>query len=311
MIIGKDRPKVLVIMASYNGELYIENQIESILNQEQVDVSIFIQDDNSCPRNVKYLEKITHLKKNISVKYNDKNFGSAGQNFFDIIRNIDLTGYEYIALSDQDDLWGKNKIIKGIKKINQLKLSGYSSAVEAFWPNGKIKKISQSSSINDTDFLFEGAGQGCTFVLTNKFFKKIQTFCNENIVLTKDFYYHDWFIYILCRSWEEKWFFDKKTYIKYRQHGNNDIGARSGFKAILLRIKLIKDGWYKKQVKLAIKIATKANANSSSLDKAIKFYNMPNIKFRKLRLIFFILKNGRRKLIDKLVQIFSVLFGFL
>ena len=58
MIIGKDRFKVLVIMASYNGELYIENQIDSILNQEQVDVNIFIQDDNSCPRNVKYLEKI-------------------------------------------------------------------------------------------------------------------------------------------------------------------------------------------------------------------------------------------------------------
>ncbi len=81
MIIGKDRPKVLVIMASYNGELYIENQIESILNQEQVDVNIFIQDDNSCPRNVKYLKKITHSNKNIFVKYNDRNFGSAGQNF--------------------------------------------------------------------------------------------------------------------------------------------------------------------------------------------------------------------------------------
>jgi rhamnosyltransferase len=309
MIIEKDKPKVLVLMASYNGELYIENQIESILNQKQVNVNVFIQDDNSCPRNVKYLEKITHSKKNISVKYNDKNFGSAGQNFFDIIRNIDVTGYEYIALSDQDDLWEKNKIIEGIKKINKLELSGYSSAVEAFWPNGKTKKISQSSSINDTDFLFEGAGQGCTFILTNKFFKKIQTFCNENIVLTKDFYYHDWFIYILCRSLDEKWFFDKNTYIKYRQHSLNDTGARSGFKAIHFRVKLINEGWYKKQVKIAIKIAKKANANSNSFNKAIKFYNLPNMKFRKFRLTFFILKDGRRKLVDKLVQIFFVLFG--
>ena len=97
-----------ILMATYNGEKYLAEQIESIINQSYTNWHLYIQDDCSTDRTLtvafsyqkKFPEKITVIK-------NTKNSGSAKDNFFSM---LSLSTSEYIMFSDQDDIWLPDKI---------------------------------------------------------------------------------------------------------------------------------------------------------------------------------------------------------
>jgi len=175
----------------------------------------------------------------------------------------------------------------------------------------KKKTLHQSPNVTCADYLFEGAGQGCTFVLTADFFRKVQKFCIENEEVTKNFYYHDWLVYLLARCWGEKWFFDDRARMNYRQHSDNDTGARSGYSSFLRRINLISNGWYKNQIEVAIELSKKCGNNNDSIARVESFMNSKKTLSQRLSFAFFIGKFGRRKFTDRIVLAFSVLVGWI
>ena len=101
---------VTVFMSTYNGEKYLEQQIESILHQEHVKVKLFIRDDGSKDNTIKILRKYSKLS-NIHVIYGD-NIGYA-KSFLKIIENNEYTSY--YSFSDQDDIWLPNKLHEAIR----------------------------------------------------------------------------------------------------------------------------------------------------------------------------------------------------
>ena len=107
--------KVLVLMSTYNGEKYLGQQIESILAQEKVDVHLMIRDDGSTDNTRNVLKRYENNDR-ITIKYG-KNTG-VGVSFLKLLYvNMDA---DYYAFSDQDDVWKKDKLIAGIRKLEEI-----------------------------------------------------------------------------------------------------------------------------------------------------------------------------------------------
>lgn len=305
------KPRVCVLMATYNGSEWLSQQVNSILIQSDVSVKLVISDDISTDQTSKEISTLIDGDDRISQLENSVQSGSAGQNFFHLIRNADTKNFDYIAFSDQDDVWSKDKLISGIKCLKESSASGYSSSALAFWPSGKEKLITQSAKVRSLDFLFEGAGQGCTFILKKNLFSVVKKFCIKNRNKTNNFYYHDWLVYIIARTNGESWYFDKRSFINYRQHNLNDTGAKFSVSGIKKRIGLISNGWYKKQILFAFEISKGISNQNSYLDHFKKIYEKDDSIFRRLSLIVFFFRNGRRKLSDRIILVLATIFKWI
>ena len=229
-----------VLLAAYNGESFVEQQISSILHQTIKPLKISINVDHSSDNTLKILHKIAQEHPEIEVLNSNKSFGSAAANFIHLISSVDLSNFDYIALADQDDLWNEDKLEKAIQKLEQG-YDGYSSNVEAFWIDGKRKVLVKNQPQQNFDHLFESAGPGCTFVMNKKLALKLQQFLRKGH-FNQLHNYHDWLIYAFARSNNFKWYIDSYPSVEYRQHDTNVFGANVGIKAFVSRSRCVLSG---------------------------------------------------------------------
>lgn len=82
--------RVAVLLAAYNGEAYLREQIETIINQVHVSVDIFISLDTSTDNSLELLRSLSSKHTNIKLLETGKTFGSAGQNFFHLLMDVDF-----------------------------------------------------------------------------------------------------------------------------------------------------------------------------------------------------------------------------
>ena len=218
------KSKICIFLAAYNGENYIVEQLQTILNQTQKPYKILINIDQSRDKTESIVKEFARTNPEIQILNSNKRFGSAAANFIHLLKNTDLTEVEYIALADQDDLWKQDKLEKAIQKLQQV-YDGYSSNVEAFWKDGRQKIILKNQSQQELDYLFESAGPGCTFVMTKKLALSLQEFLKGGQFDQLD-NYHDWLIYAYARSNGFKWYIDPYPGVEYRQHNANVFGAK-------------------------------------------------------------------------------------
>lgn len=93
--------------------------------------------------------------------------GSASQNFFRLIRDVEFKGYDYVVFADQDDVWDLNKIKNAIDTLIYKGFDAYSSNVLAFLKDGRELLIDKVQTQKKHDHLFSSAGPGCTYVFKN------------------------------------------------------------------------------------------------------------------------------------------------
>lgn len=288
------KPKVLVLLATLNGERFIKQQILSIHKQSNCDISILLSDHGSIDKTleiVKGLKKIYKLKLKILInKKTNKGFSA---NYIYLFMNANIESYDYVALSDQDDIFMKNKFDESINLLNKKKCVGVSTSVKCFGLSKKV--LRQSDKITNFDFLFEGAGQGCTFIIKANDFLAFKNFCKKNIGLIKNFYYHDWLIYLFFRAHKANWFFYSKPLTQYRIHTLNNTGEKYSIAGFLKRFLKILNGWYLKQIVYAIKIYNRTQSKSNQIK--ISFLNM----------FILIVFHGRRKFSDRFFSVFVLL----
>ena len=288
--------KTLVLLAAYNGKPWLEDQVKTIHDQN-IKPYIIIGDDNSSDLSIQNLPYDVNVK---VIFHNSDNSGSAN-NFFNLIRIANIAEYQFIALSDQDDIWDTDKLTTAIQMLNVANADAYSSNVTAFWPDGKTFLINKAQPQLDFDYIFESAGPGCTFVLTKKLALHLQTFLIKNQQACKNVSLHDWFIYAFARTKGYKWVIDKHPHMQYRQHEKNVIGANVGLKAKLTRWHKLRAGWLKTQ---AILLADIIGYSDSWVIKRLRRNNLID----KLVLIINISK-FRRKFTDRLALALSFIVG--
>ncbi|CAA0118115.1 glycosyltransferase [Zhongshania aliphaticivorans] len=302
---------ILVLLATYNGRPWLEEQVNSVLAQQGVTLRLLIGDDCSTDGSIIDLKAMVKDDR-VQIKKFDSSSGGAGQNFIRILSYADLDLFDYVAFSDQDDYWSPDKLSRAIGRLKSLNGDGYSSAVTAFWPDGKEQLLSQSMSETDIDFLFEGAGQGCTFVLRGDFAREIQFFIREHSAGLAGIHYHDWLVYALSRVMGKKWLFDPTPTMRYRQHSGNDTGARAALVGIRKRMNLIRNGWYADQVQQVIAVVSVLKESKKVFpEDFLLVWNLPDGIFRRFHLAMILLKRGRRRRTDRVVLAISSILGWL
>jgi rhamnosyltransferase len=244
----KSSTKTAILLATFNGEPNLESQIVSLLNQTNVSVDIYVRDDGSTDGTLKIINKFSKLKQVVNITDYTQS-GSPAANFFKILSHLVLSDYDYIAFSDQDDIWFPEKLNSAIDTIVFNEADCYSSNLIAF-DNTKFSSwtLNKYSYIKQYDYLFQGASAGCTYVINTTaaslVLKKLGSLSNCYPKGRS----HDWLIYAICRSHGLKWVHDDRTFIAYRQHGGNAFGAMPGARGLLQRLSLSKNGWYRNQI---------------------------------------------------------------
>jgi rhamnosyltransferase len=235
--------KVAVLLAAYNGRAWIGNQVNSILAQDSVDVTIFVSVDQSKDGTEQFVDQLSLDEPRLSILPHGKKFGGAGPNFYRLISEVDFSGFDYVAFADQDDIWLPNKLSRACDQLAESGADAYSSNVTAFWPDGRQVLVNKSQPQVRWDFLFEAAAPGCTYVMTIELARELQAFIMKNSKKVQKIAMHDWFTYAFSRARGYSWVIDSYPGMRYRQHAQNQVGANSGFWAFIYRAGRVLDGW--------------------------------------------------------------------
>lgn len=237
------KPSVAVLLAAYNGEQYIEEQLDSIIAQKGVKPAIIISVDKCSDSTLEVAEKyVLQYPEIISIlPYGDK-YGSAGQNFIRLLLEVDLVKYQYISFADQDDIWLVNKLERAIDELELKNVDAYSANVTAFWETGREALVKKDYKQVEFDYLFESPGPGCTFVFNQRLAISFQKHLQSKSKELKLLWLHDWYCYSFARFNGFKWYIDSVPLMKYRQHNNNEVGANSGWSSFKSRLKVILSG---------------------------------------------------------------------
>ena len=282
---------VAVLLAAYNGIRWINEQVNSILNQKHVNVVVYISVDLSSDGTYEWCKELAKKNKFVKLLPYGEHFGGAAKNFFRLIKEVDFESYDYISLADQDDIWFHDKLHRAINLIKDRKLEGYSSNVIAFWKEGRQQLIKKSYCQKKLDYYFESAGPGCTFVLKRQSFKNFKNFLLENWDLTNNIKLHDWIIYAYYRTLLMPWYIDEIPSLYYRQHDRNEIGANINLKAYLNRLKKIKNKWYRNEVQKIVSLMKKKERKNISLNRSFLIANFYKLRRRPRDAFFLLLMN--------------------
>lgn len=223
--------KVAVIMSTYNGEKYIKEQIDSILNQTGVEVELFIRDDGSNDRTVDKIRKYEENNENVHLEVGT-NLGFR-QSFIQELLNV--KGFEFYAFSDQDDFWEKDKLFLGCSKLkdtNNVPAVYYSNLNVAdenlnIYRTTKLQNRRQSLE----SLIIRRSIAGCTMVFNKCLWNKLAQVDVTDEMLKRG---HDSFILSLCYALGGTVICDSDAYIRYRQHTSNTSGSSHG---VMQRIK--------------------------------------------------------------------------
>ncbi|MBW2187408.1 MAG: glycosyltransferase [Deltaproteobacteria bacterium] len=158
MVIGLNESKIAVLLAAHNGVAWLKEQVDSILNQHKVEVTLFVSVDRSSDGTEVWFDKLSKQDNRVVILPHGQSFGGAAPNFFRLIRDVDFDGFDYVSFADQDDIWHLNKLKRATEQLVLNKADAYSSNVTAFWPSGKEQIVFKSQLQCKWDYLFEAAG---------------------------------------------------------------------------------------------------------------------------------------------------------
>jgi glycosyltransferase involved in cell wall biosynthesis len=219
-------PKIRVLMSTYNGTHYIESQIKSLFNQNNVEPDLLVRDDGSTDGTTEQLEQL-------SEKYGfeyilGKNIG-ASNSFRELV--ISAGEYDFYAFCDQDDVWLNDKLSEAILKMNRTTSDIYFSNVTIV--DSELIFIENCfKTFDNTMFnvIRSNKATGCTIVFSKEFRNNLIAHYPSNRK-----YLHDWWTLSLGIYLGFKIFFDHDSYILYRQHDKNVVGAKEIKKNKLMR----------------------------------------------------------------------------
>ena len=266
---------VAIILAYYDGHLFIKDQLHSIFEQSHKALHVFLCDDQSKkPFSLDNLQLDSKQLSKLSFTTHSQNIGPT-KNFLNPLENI-TEKFDYFAFSDQDDIWHEDKIEKAIAKLSKVPRNTpalYCARTEIV--DVSAKNILRNSPLFSRPPSFENAlvqsiGGGNTMVF-NRVAKNLITDSSLNL----DVLYHDWWIYQIISGVGGYIFCDPEPCLKYRQHNLNIAGSNNSLRARLIRIRKLLQGHFRKWCDINIKALLKnkhllTDSNQKVLDDFIK-----------------------------------------
>lgn len=225
-----ENKKVAVIMSTYNGERFIKEQLDSILNQTYKNIEIIVRDDGSKDNTVAIVKEYMEKNSNI-ILHQGENLGFI-KSFFELLK---LAEADYYAYADQDDVWIENKIELAVNSLNKLDDSKPNMAFgNSDYYDEEMKFIGCGPKNKKYSFLralFSCCGQGMTMTVN----KKTRDMIIEST--PKTCFFHDWWTYLLCVGLGNV-AYDNVTTVKYRRRKENATSEGQGYiRLVIWRIK--------------------------------------------------------------------------
>lgn len=246
-----------ILLATYNGEKYIGEQLESLLKQTYQDIRILIRDDGSTDLTLEIIEKyMQKYPEKIELIHDDALCGSAKRNFFQLLQ---YASSDYVMFCDQDDYWFTDKVEQTYEEMKRQEEKTKETPVLIFTnyeaTDGSLKKMAVNEKQMQTfkynlDFchlLVQNYVTGCTMMVNKALYSKAKTY--DDAILM-----HDWWLALYASAFGKIVHMNKSTMF-YRQHGNNCVGAVN-IKSIKYRIRKLRDPKTKASHKLYINQAT-------------------------------------------------------
>ena len=231
---------ITIIMAVYNGQEYIREQLESLKDQTYTEWRLVIRDDRGSDKTAEIVKKFSdEVEQEVIFKVNEKPSGSAKNNFALLIN--DAKESDYVMFCDQDDIWKKDKIEITFNKMKQaeerygrdfpLLVHG---DVEVIDENGNINADSmfEMSHINADSklpqILIQNHVTGCTMMCNKKLIAGISEYASSEYIIMHDY------LAALYASVFGKIEVIKKPLLSYRQHSGNSVGAKNNNNPVYL-----------------------------------------------------------------------------
>ncbi len=210
--------KVSVALATYNGEKYLREQLDSILKQSIQDFELVITDDCSTDSTKAILNEYAENDSRIKVFFNEKNLGFK-KNFE---KAISLCSGDYIALSDQDDIWTENHLKVLLENIGNNDLVGANAFLcdENVQPTG-VDLLSCSK----IDFLPDSKDDWFFFLLHSNIFQGAACMFRKSLIqkaipIPENVKFHDYWLALIA-SVNDGVTYVNECVLYYRQHGTN------------------------------------------------------------------------------------------
>lgn len=220
------KEQIDVLLATYNGEKYLREQLNSILAQTHKNIKVIISDDGSKDDTLGILREYEQKDDRIKLYVQEKNIG--------VVKNIEFllkkVQSPYYMLADQDDYWMPEKIEKSLEKLKQEEadlvfgdLEVVDENLNTLYPSfndymlltRKIKKYINDYRVN---YLYNCV-TGCTVLAKKETIEKILPLPTNSKYLI-----HDHWIGLMV-ALNGKLTYMPEKYIKYRQHGDNQVGT--------------------------------------------------------------------------------------
>lgn len=216
---------VVVLLSTYNGEKYLEQQIDSILAQQDVSIRIFVRDDGSSDGTISILKR---YESEGNLKWIKGNNVGCKNSFWELLMQAGEA--DFYAFSDQDDCWKPNKISSAIKWLKEKDHPALYCAQVELADKNLVPLSVQEPIIKVTDFSVQSlfvrhpskVGRGCTMVWNR---------CLQSVITSREkltnIVEHDVTLFLIASLVGEV-FIDSQRVLFYRQHEDNLMGASVG-----------------------------------------------------------------------------------
>ena len=235
--------KVAILLASFNGSQYLEEQISSILQQTHKNWTLYASDDCSEDNTYDLLQKFsTKYPKKINLFRHSSRQGCT-KNFLSLVFNRSIDA-NFFAFCDQDDYWNPDKLERGIKVLSQIKSNelGLYGTRTAIIDKSKSHILGFSPIFKDRPNFLNALVQcimGGNTTLFNNRARKI--FLQSDKKAAEKLISHEWALYALVSGCGGYVHYDTYPSVQYRQHNKNRTGSNIKLSAQLIRInKLLK-----------------------------------------------------------------------
>ncbi len=209
--------RIEVLLATHNGEKYLDQFLESLQNQNGVEIDLVVSDDNSSDKTLEIIDSYTKSFRSTTV-ISGPNLG-AKNNFAHLIK---FSNSSFTAFADQDDIWLPNHLkdsIDVLERHARIPALVFSKVIE-FSEFGKNRVWPRISSTPELSILLtENLARGCTVVLNRELVNLLKKSNFEKV------YMHDWWAALVAKTCGIIEFINQPT-IMYRIHDNNAIGLR-------------------------------------------------------------------------------------
>lgn len=233
--------KVIILLATYNGATFLDEQLASFIEQSWNNIDLIVSDDGSTDETLTLLTKW-------QAKWSKGNFTiikGPRTGYADNFRHLMLSlknEESYVAFSDQDDIWHKDKLSNAINKLSlhkDIAPAMYCSRTRLVDVNGQAFGLSPlfSKPPSFSNALTQSLAGGNTIVMNTGAFNIVY-----QSAMRTSFFSHDWWCYQIITGAGGYVIYDPEPQIDYRQHDSNIFGRNTGTKAILRRIRGLLSG---------------------------------------------------------------------